>query len=254
MTCPLCDGTGFVIVTRKGIEAAKPCECRDAAVAADESRRQEPGTPLTVDLAMPIVTGLCDCLEFSPPPGPGRAVIASLAAKMCSTQEQLQWLVGRTVELYAKWPGIPALRQILCTRFVPRDGIECFSSETYPDGIPAGPQLVQQRLLLPEGHIASVDREADHAIEELVARQTRELPQLSPAEELARRKFDEVLKEAITAPEDRQPPPPPPPGLIAQERAVLEDPAASPQRKEIAREILKSVGIVLQGLAKMSLA
>jgi|SRR5271157_1397460 len=94
--------------------------------------------------------------------------ICRLAGAMCHNEKEVRWLVDRmTSGIYAEWPGIQEMRACFCSRFPPRDGINAYSS-VYPDGIPPEnpKQLAGAELpALPEGHVASVDKSLDYAVQ-----------------------------------------------------------------------------------------
>jgi hypothetical protein len=72
--------------------------------------------------------------------------------RMCATKEQAWWLARRVTELYTRWGGcgVPGLRQILCSKYHPRDGVESKPTEAFPEGIPSEyPEPAQ--LALPAG-------------------------------------------------------------------------------------------------------
>lgn len=65
--------------------------------------------------------------------------LVALVGSMCSSIEQVRWLVQRmTSGIYAQWPGPQELRACFCCRFKPKDGVSAFSS-VYPDGLPPDP-------------------------------------------------------------------------------------------------------------------
>lgn len=79
-------------------------------------------------------------------------------ARMCPSREALDWVVQRSLQLFAEWPGVLEIRAVLCARYKPQDGIEVYS-EIYPAGIPPErPSEAAERLALPPGE-ASGDAE-----------------------------------------------------------------------------------------------
>jgi hypothetical protein len=84
---------------------------------------------------------------------------------MCSTEDQVRWLVKRTLAICNEWPGPLVLRQILCSRFKPADGIEAGGTASFPDGVPAERPIDGfAPVALPPGRTVSADRELDDAV------------------------------------------------------------------------------------------
>ena len=75
-------------------------------------------------------------LKYFPGEPQARLAVIEQLGEMCESEEQVAWLVKRTLKLFAKWPGIGELRAVLCSKFKPKDGFESYS-ETFPDGIPS---------------------------------------------------------------------------------------------------------------------
>jgi hypothetical protein len=162
VSCERCDGTGFVIVEHNGVEGAKMCVCRAKA-------QQPAGRPLREDMAAVLVEALCQNLAFAPD-AVGQGLVVTALMEMCSTEDQAKFVVSRACSLHTKWEtcGIRGLRQILCSRFVPKDGLSLSSTEAYPDGIPATrpPELLKPRLT--PGRAVSADLDCERAAPPLV--------------------------------------------------------------------------------------
>ena len=118
-----------------------------------------------------VVSELCaelTLLRFFPSDENARAALVLLIGRMCSNEEQVRWLVQRTMALCNEWPGPLALRQILCSKFKPADGIEAGGTSMFPDGPPSEKRIEAPALpALPPGHVASVDRQLDNAVKML---------------------------------------------------------------------------------------
>lgn len=118
-----------------------------------------------------VVAGLCaelTLLRFFPADENGRAALIALVGCMCSNEDQVRWLVQRTLALCNEWPGPVGLRQILCSKFKPADGIEAGSTSLFPDGPPSEKQIETPALIaLPSGHVATVDAGYDKSIRAL---------------------------------------------------------------------------------------
>ena len=104
--CSVCNGSGWALVERGDITAAKRCACRLVGNPAEK------GTPLTVEAAAEAITILCELLDFSPPSEGSRALIADALMSMCATVDQVRWLVRRTAQLHVKWStcGVPRVK------------------------------------------------------------------------------------------------------------------------------------------------
>jgi hypothetical protein len=91
-------------------------------------------------------------LRFFPSDPAGRLALAKLVASMAQSLDQVEWLVARTVLLCNEWPGPRTLRQIFCSKFKPRDGIEAGPTEMFPEGVPSEhPIQAPVRQALPSG-------------------------------------------------------------------------------------------------------
>jgi hypothetical protein len=108
-------------------------------------------------------------LRYYPAEDGARLALAELVAHMATTKEQIHWLVQRVLSLHNEWPGPLVLRQIFCSRFPPRDGLDIFSTAEFPDGIPVEQIEQPAPLQLPDGHVASIDPELERAVRELAA-------------------------------------------------------------------------------------
>jgi hypothetical protein len=110
-------------------------------------------------------------MKFFPSDPDSRIGIGEEIIAMCSSIEQVDWLVKRLPKLFSDWPGMKEVRSVLCSRFKPADGIECYS-EIYLEGIPSerealpalGPGDPRSRELPPG--------EAGEFIRELVVRKS----------------------------------------------------------------------------------
>lgn len=92
-------------------------------------------------IAAEVIHEALDELAMMPffPSEPGvKAKIGELIGKMCRTEEQVRWLAKKaTTTGDGKWKGPVVLRQMLCSRYPPVDGIEVSYTEDYPEGIPS---------------------------------------------------------------------------------------------------------------------
>ena len=178
--CKVCWGTGWIIVERPdGVSGAKPCDCRRTEKMESALRQ----TTLTPETAALVVAGLCETLDHAPKNEVGKAIITSALLSMCSTAEQATWLVQRACMLHVKWStcGVPGLRQILCSRYAPKDGITVSFTEAYPEGVPSEhpSKLAPAPTLLPRGHVVSVSPNVDAAVQEVAEAKRQPSPQES---------------------------------------------------------------------------
>jgi hypothetical protein len=122
--------------------------------------------------------GALGLLRFSPLADPEtRAAAMEEIAAMCPHLGALQWLPGRVNQLFPEWPGMQAIRAVLCSKYKPADGVDV-GCPSFPDGIPSERLEEPERLALPPGHQASADRELDGIIANLAARKM--LPAATP--------------------------------------------------------------------------
>jgi hypothetical protein len=134
-----------------------------------------------------IVAGLCaelTLLRFFPADENGRAALVALVGRMCANEDQVRWLVQRTLALCNEWPGPVGLRQILCSKFKPADGISAGCSSIFPDGVPSEKRIEAPALIaLPAGHVATVDPGYDQSIRALaIVKDINRVPRPAPAE------------------------------------------------------------------------
>src|ERR1019366_8314517 len=107
-------------------------------------------------------------LRFFPSDEDAKTCLFLLVGRMCSNEDQVRWLVQRTMAICNEWPGPVGLRQVLCSKFKPADGIEAGSTAMFPDGPPSERRIDPPALLaLPPGHVVSMDRHLDNAVKML---------------------------------------------------------------------------------------
>jgi hypothetical protein len=107
-------------------------------------------------------------LNFFPSDVGSRLELAKLVGRMAASEDQVEWLVHRTLGLCNEWPGPLVLRQIFCARFRPQDGIEAGSTAAFPDGPPPERRIeAPSYAQLPPGRKVSADPELDRLVCEL---------------------------------------------------------------------------------------
>ena len=83
-----------------------------------------------------LISKLGGTMKYFPGDDDARLGIIEQVGGMCSTEDQVEWLVNRMPKLYADWPGMGEMRAVLCSKYKPKDGCESYSS-TFPNGIPS---------------------------------------------------------------------------------------------------------------------
>jgi hypothetical protein len=145
-------------------------------------------------------------LKFFPSDPAAAGALLLLVGRMASNEDQVRWLVKRTLELYDEWPGPRTFRGIFCQKYKPREGadLRCIVTEKYPDGIPSEKAIEAPRLALRSGREFTADAKLESAVETTFQQMPRidALPKHPPT--AADRRFDAYLKELATAPCDRE--------------------------------------------------
>ena len=140
--------------------------------------------------------GALTLLRYFPSDPGARLDLAKLVARMAATDEQVDWLVQRTLNTCNEWPGPLVLRQILCSKFKAADGIDVSCTSMFPDGVPSSKAPgAWQPAALPPGCVVSTDRELDTSIRSLAAAKDLNRPRLALPHAPAPR----VLKDPLTA-------------------------------------------------------
>lgn len=206
--CEICNGTGWQITDRGAIR----CVC------VKQNRRIETGTPLA-PASISVAVKALQALAFFPVERAAQTVIGDALAGMCPSVEALRYVVRRACSTYKTWDkcGIAGLRQIVCARFVPADGIESGPTECFPEGLPS--ETKHDPLALPAGVASkrldgpvSADAQMDQGVKALAA--AKQLPPAvrvaDPVKRAKERAFAELLRDTITAPSEREEPKAPP--------------------------------------------
>jgi hypothetical protein len=163
--CEYCGGTGW----EPSGGGVTPCRCRPEKTP--QKREYIPDEAI-----FEAVKGLA-VMSYFPSDPVARTVIGDAIASMCPSVEALRYLVRRACASHKTWDhcGIEGLRQAVCSRYYPADGIECFSTESYPEGlpsehppsIPALPSGAQKALPEPHPGAVSADPEMDAMVKKL---------------------------------------------------------------------------------------
>ena len=118
-----------------------------------------------------VIAELCGeltLLRFFPSDQGARTALFLLIGRMCSNEDQVRWLVQRTLAICNEWPGPLAFRQILCSKFKPADGIEAGATSLFPEGVPSERRIEAAPMIpLPPGSVTSADKELDAKVRDL---------------------------------------------------------------------------------------
>jgi len=125
--CLICQGNGWV-ETPNG---ARRCEC------FVDQRSDTPKTPID-GRSLALATRALSAIGYFPRDHEAQTIIGDALAAMCPNVEALRYVVRRACELYQHWDrcGLQGLRQIVCFRYRPADGIEIYGTAAYPGGLP----------------------------------------------------------------------------------------------------------------------
>jgi len=136
--CETCQGNGWVVTSR----GAKRCTDCISEKPIDQRERIDERSLAQAVKALSV-------LAFFPVESAALAVIGEALSSMCPNVPSLRYVVSRACTLYRSWDkcGIPGLRQIVCSRYRPADGIESGPTDAYPMGLPADPTLPHNALL-----------------------------------------------------------------------------------------------------------
>lgn len=120
--------------------------------------RQDTLTPETVAAAVSRLA----LMAFFPGDPEVRAGLIPIFLGMIDTEEHLDWLVARALQLFPRWPGVAEIRALYCSRFKPKDGVEGYSEiyENFPSPQPAP---------LPPGRETTADAAFDKQIQDAAA-------------------------------------------------------------------------------------
>lgn len=169
--CERCGPDGFWAWTRNGM---KRCDCeRGQALKTQDLLRRLPPVahvePKISEESAATGVSMLSAMKFFPAEAGARMVIADELSSLCNDDLQVLWLAKRMCQLFTEWPGLPALRALFWSKYVPLDRRPSTSGDDalFPDGVP--PEIPEQDaspIALPPGR-RSVDPELDTAIRDL---------------------------------------------------------------------------------------
>jgi hypothetical protein len=160
------------------------------------------------------------------------AGLVRLVGQMCENEAQVRWLVSRmTSGIYQKWPGPAEMRACFCGRYRPKDGINAYST-VFPDGLPPERTTQARAIQAPEMRMLESGAPKDFLCGDPAIREEirevadlKRMPKRRPVTGDRGERFQRVLQETLTAPQDREPTPEPTPQIITKadiDRAVQE--------------------------------
>lgn len=124
----------------------KRCSCeRGQQLLALDGLRSLPPDPhvepkISEETAAAGVSML-SAMKFFPSEAGARLLIADELRSMCSDATQMVWLAKRCNTLFTDWPGMPALRRVFWSKFIPIDRMPAMGAigkdDPYPEGIPS---------------------------------------------------------------------------------------------------------------------
>lgn len=137
--------------------------------------------------------GKLSLLKFFPSDPDARTALVEMACAMVETDEEIEWLCRRALQIFNEWPGPNELRALYCSRYPAQDGVsansELFSTGYPPD--PAFPRREEWIPQLPAGRRISGDINIENAVI-LLAEEKRMAPPLR--DHAKRRSSDDVAK------------------------------------------------------------
>ena len=215
MACSKCEDYGgrWMMTDSEGL---KRCDCLPKL----EPIKSHP--PVLTQQQATLFVEMLASIPFFPSEGGARIAISDELMAICAGPNEAKWLVTRMRRLYQRWPGPVELRRVYASKHVPWDGLPSIGiSETYPGGIPSereqqlaleGPKM----LALPPGREVSADPELDgHVLEQFARVPNMPRPLEMSAGSHARR-FEQMLEDIQTPPQDRPEKPPPTPQIITK--------------------------------------
>lgn len=108
-------------------------------------------------------------LRFFPSDPLFRAALVEELAHIAHSDQRLEWLAKRTMQLFQDWPGIHELRAVYSSRYTPIDGNSVDSvAYFHQDGIPAEPQTAPASKMLPAPRSKVDSLTADPEMREMI--------------------------------------------------------------------------------------
>lgn len=175
--CERCGPDGYWVLPKGssvfGDRGVERCNCeRGRALAALDLIRREPPTlevePRITEEMAALGVSMLAVMKFFPTEEGARLVIGDELRSMCADGSQVLWLAKRMCQLFSEWPGLPSLRAVAWSKFIPLDRRPAENEvQLFPDGVPPEIRTEFEYRALPAG---SMDSKLDTAIHDLTAR------------------------------------------------------------------------------------
>lgn len=171
--CCRCEWQGGYWVEVDGSDTVgmRRCDCeRGQALAAMDTMRKLPPSvdvePLISKESATLGVSMLSLIKFFPSEEGARMLIGEELRSMCADDSQVLWICKRMVRMYTEWPGLPPMRALFWSKFVPIDRVAARDeAHIFPDGVPPeAPDEQQEYKALGPG---SRDAELDAAIRKL---------------------------------------------------------------------------------------
>jgi hypothetical protein len=170
--CEMCGPDGYW-VEDSSTGGVTRCVCqRGRALAAYDLMRVEAPTlevePQISEESAALGVSMLTVMKFFPTEEGARIVIADELRSMCADDSQVLWLGKRMGQIFTEWPGLPALRAVFWSKYIPLDRRPAENEAlVFPDGVPPELRLpVMAYRSLPPG---SQDAGLDSAIRKIAA-------------------------------------------------------------------------------------
>jgi hypothetical protein len=169
--CELCapSGGNFRRKGNLGPGSCQRCSCpRGEALRAMDILRELPPTeadPQISEETAAAGVSMLSVMRYFPAEAGARLMIADELRQMCADVAQMAWLARRMSQLFSDWPGLPAMRAVFWSRYIPLDRRHALNEAAiFPDGVPShAPAATDTKAIEP----GSKDRDLDAAIREL---------------------------------------------------------------------------------------
>ena len=170
IACEKCKWMGGYWVEGRG-GGVQRCDCeRGRALAAQDAMRRLPPLadvdPIISEESAAAGVSMMSVMKFFPSEAGARVMIGEELRSMCTDDFQVIWLARRMSQLFSEWPGLPSLRAVFCSKYVPLDRRPAENEAIlFPDGVPPEiPHREMEYRALPAG---SDDSELDAEIRKL---------------------------------------------------------------------------------------
>lgn len=165
---------GYWVHDTKGNAIRCTCERGVALKSMDLMRTSGPIAgdiePKISEEAAAVGVSMLAVMKFFPSEAGARVLIGTELQAMANDEAEMLWVCRRATQLFTEWPGLPVLRAIFWSKFIPLDRRPASGAHAiFPDGVPAEvPEAPSQRALSPGKN--SDDSQLDSAIKMLAER------------------------------------------------------------------------------------